>query len=84
MLHRIFSISFTGFTVSQNIRAFRWNIPLNKGDFFKKERGLEISPCFIFCIVFEEKYLLRYVLLPDHILMPECLYLLRYWAICVF
>ena len=64
MSHRIFSISFTGFTVSQNISAFRWNIPLNKGDFFKKERGLEISPSFIFCIVFEEKYFLRYVLLP--------------------
>ena len=41
------------------------------------------SPCLIFCIIFEEKYLSCYILFIDQIWLSSCLYFVRYWAICV-
>ena len=40
------------------------------------------SPCLIFCITFEEKYL-SYILLIHHISFPDCIWFVRYWAIYV-
>ena len=34
-------------------------------------------------MIFEEKSFLYYALLTDQISMSDCLYSLRYWAICV-
>ena len=39
-----------------------------------------MSPCLIFCLIFEEKYFSRYALLTDHISLCGCLYFVRYWA----
>ena len=41
------------------------------------------SPCLIFCMVFEEKYLSRYILLTDQFSLPDCLHFLRYRAVYV-
>ena len=40
------------------------------------------SPRLIFCMIFEETYFLQYILLTDEISLFDCLYFLRYWAIC--
>ena len=34
-------------------------------------------------MIFEERYFSRYILLIDQILLPDCPYFLRYWAIGV-
>ena len=39
------------------------------------------SPCFISCMIFEEKYFSGYILLTDQISLSGCLYFVRYWAI---
>ena len=52
--------------------------------FFRKiKRSGKQSPCLIFCIIFEEKYLSCYILLIDQISVSGYLYFVRYWAICV-
>ena len=40
-------------------------------------------PLSHFQVIFEEKYLSRYILLTDQILLPDFLYFLRFWEICV-
>ena len=51
---------------------------------FKKQKEVwNQSSCFIFCMIFEEKYFSCYILLPDQILLSGCLYFVRYWAIRV-
>ena len=43
---------------------------------FKIQRGLElVSPCLIFCIIFEGKYFSCYSLLIDQVSLPSCLVL---------
>ena len=37
----------------------------------------------ILCMVFQQKSSSCYILLTDQISLPDCLYFLRYWAICV-
>ena len=49
----------------------------------KTKRVLELVPWFIFWIIFEEKYLYRYVLLPDQLSLSDCFYFVRYWVTCV-
>ena len=34
-------------------------------------------------MIFEEQYLSCYILLPDQIAMSDCLYFVKYWALCV-
>ena len=41
-----------------------------------------IRTSLIFCIIFKEKYLSRYILLAHQVSLPGCLYFLRYWLIC--
>ena len=41
------------------------------------------SPCFIFCITFQEKYFSCYILLTGQISFSGCLYFVKYWAVCV-
>ena len=51
--------------------------------FFKKQKEVwNQSPGLIFSMIFEEKYIYCYILLPDQISMSSCLYFVRYWAIC--
>ena len=47
----------------------------------KKMSGLVSQPNF--CMIFEEKYFSRYILLTNQTSLPECLYFLKYWAVCV-
>ena len=41
------------------------------------------SPCLIFYMIFEEKYVSCYILLPDQISLTGCFYVVRYWGKCV-
>ena len=50
--------------------------------FFKKKKGLELIFLPHFLRDFREKYFSCYILLTQRILLPGCLYFLRYWAIC--
>ena len=50
--------------------------------FFRKGPGTIFSTYFFFEI-FQEKYFSGYILLTDHISLPDYLYFLRYWIICV-
>ena len=51
---------------------------------FKKQKELwNQSPYLIFCMIFEEKYFSRYILLTDQMLLLHFLYFLRYRVICV-
>ena len=48
------------------------------------EKGLElVSLHDILCKIFQEKCFLCYILLTDSISLSDCLYFLRYWAICI-
>ena len=47
-----------------------------------KDLGI-VSPAH-FMYDFSTKGFLMFILLTDQIALPGCLYLLRYWAICVF
>ena len=40
-------------------------------------------PCFISCIIFEEKYFSCYILLPDQISLFGCLYLAIFGNMCL-
>ena len=46
------------------------------------ENGLGIISHQILSMIFQEKYLSCYILLTDLIELSDCLYFLRYWAIC--
>ena len=50
-------------------------------NFFKKGLGIVSPPHF--CMIFQEKCFSSYILLTEQISLPDCLYLLRYWSICV-
>ena len=54
----------------------------------KTKRCLELFPlhslCLIFCKIFEEEYFSGYVLLTDRILLSDCLFSLRCWAIYMY
>ena len=41
------------------------------------------SPCLIFFMIFEEKYLYCYILLLDKVSITGCLYFVRYWTMCI-
>ena len=47
--------------------------------FFKKKTSIYL----IFCMNFEEKYRLWYILLTDQNSLSGCFYFMRYWAISV-
>ena len=47
-------------------------------DFLEKGLGIVSPPHFV-----KEKYFSCYILLTDQISLSDCLYFLRYWAICV-
>ena len=49
--------------------------------FSEKELGLVSPPHFV--IIIQEKCFTCYILLTDQISLPDCLYFLRYWSICV-
>ena len=42
-----------------------------------------LSPCLIFCMIFEEKCFSGFILTSDEISLPGCFYFARYWAIFV-
>ena len=48
-----------------------------------KKRSGTCAPSLIFCMIFEEKYFSRYILLTDQISLSGCLYFVRHWTICV-
>ena len=49
-------------------------------DFLEKGLGIFSPPHFI---IFQEKGFSCYILLTGHIFLSDCLYFLKYWAICV-
>ena len=52
---------------------------------FKKQKQVwNFSSYLIFCIILGEKYLSYYILLHDQISLSDCIYSVRYWAVCVF
>ena len=56
----------------------------NMLDFGFLEKGLSIvSPPHFVYIIFWEKCFSCYILLTDQISLPNCLYFLRYWSMCV-
>ena len=50
-------------------------------DFSKKSLGIASSPNYVYD--FSRKMLLMLYSLTDQISMSDCLYFLRFWAICV-
>ena len=50
-------------------------------DFLKKGLGI-VSPPHL-GMIFQEKYFSSFILLTDQISLPDCIYILRYWSICV-
>ena len=72
--------------VCQNILKLRC-LPLafilNKSFYRKQKEVWNQSPHLIFPMIFGEKYLSRFILLTDQISLPDCLYFLRFWLICV-
>ena len=49
--------------------------------FFEKKRGLELVSLPHFLYEFEEKYFAPYNLSTDQMLLPPCLYFMRYLAV---
>ena len=49
--------------------------------FWKTKRSLEIA--YLPHLLHEEKYFPCYILSTNQISLPDCLYFLRYWVICV-
>ena len=49
--------------------------------FLKNKKGLELSPCLIFCIVFEENFFA--ILLFFQVSLSGGFYFVRYWDICM-
>ena len=41
------------------------------------------SSCLIFCMISEEKHFSCYILSTGQILLPVCLYFVRYWVMCL-
>ena len=58
-----------------------WSGDILNFKFSEKDLGL-VSPSH-FARDFQEKYFLCYILLTDQIYLSDCLYFLKYWAICV-
>ena len=52
-------------------------------DFGFAEEGLRLVSPPVLCMIFQEKCFSCYILLTDHNSLPDCLYFLRYWAICL-
>ena len=53
--------------------------------FLKKQKeAWNYSLCLIFCKIFEEEYFSSYILLTDRILLSDCLFFLRCWAIYMY
>ena len=50
-------------------------------DFLEKSLG-EVFPPFL-CMIVQRKIFLYYILLTGQILLSDCLYVLRYWVICL-
>ena len=50
-------------------------------NFLKKGLGIVSPPHFVYD--FQEKCFSSFILLTDQISLPDCLYFLRYWSICV-
>ena len=50
-------------------------------NFLKKGLGIVSPPHFVYD--FQEKCFSSFTLLTDQISLPDCLYFLRYWSICV-
>ena len=46
-----------------------------------RKRSGTSHPCFIFCIVFKEKYFSFYIIWTDQVSLSGCLYFVRYWTI---
>ena len=61
-----------------------FNAFLRNGNFKKQKKVWNYSHCLFFCIICEEKYYPCYILLPEQILLPCCLYLVRYWLLCIW
>ena len=57
----------------------------NFWSYSKKQKEVwNLSPCLIFCMSFEEKYLsCYYILLTEQVSLPGCFYFVRYWEIIV-
>ena len=47
------------------------------------EKGLRLPSPPHLCMIFQEECFLCYILLTDQISVSDCLYVSRYWAICV-
>ena len=47
------------------------------------EKGLGIVSPPYFVLIFQQKCFSCYILVTDQISLPDCLYFLRCWAICV-
>ena len=71
--------------VNQNLlKVWYWPFvfTLYKAFWKNKNRSGTSLPSSFFRMIFEEKYLSRYILSTDQILLPDCMYFLIYWAIC--
>ena len=47
------------------------------------EKGLGIVSYHILCMIFQEKSFSYYTILTNQISLPDCLFFLRYWIMCV-
>ena len=50
-------------------------------DFLEKGLGIVSPPHF--CMILQEINFSCYILLTNQISLPNCLYYLRYWSVCV-
>ena len=79
----LFNSPWLGNTVKINWIKFQTVDPKKCSILIFLGKGLGLVFSLLLCMIFQEKYLSWYTLLNNQISLPECLYFLRYWAICI-
>ena len=78
----IFRQASNQYTIETNFTKLQTIDPeINSISIFQK-RGWGQFLHQILCMIFKEKCLSCYILLPDQISLSDCHYFLKYWAIC--
>ena len=79
--YRMLSWGLSKYNETKSCRAFAFtsfNASLKH-----KMKSRSKSSCLFFAMVFEEKYISCYILLPDQVSLSCCLYFVRYSTMCV-
>ena len=82
-IYFVFNVcSSRGLSIILKLRCWPLTFILHKSCFFLKKKK-QTSGTSLPVNIFEEIYFAHYILLTDQISLPDCLYFLGYWTICV-